>query len=88
MTGRAAAAAARGKLYEDIAGVAVRRFKYLVNDYYEELAFSINEWIHKDLEVLQPHEADTAGQASPLSWRVNHTVWVVFVARPCPGRFR
>ena len=65
VTGRAAAAAARGKLYEDIAGVAVRLFKYLVNDYYEEFAFSINQWIHRDLEILQPDDADTAGQASP-----------------------
>ena len=88
VTGRAAAAAARGKLYEDIAGVAVRLFKYLVNEYYGEFAFSINQWIHRDLEILQPDDADTAGQASPRSWRVNHTVWVVFLARRRPGRFR
>jgi hypothetical protein len=68
VTGRAAAAAARGLLHEDIAGVAVRLFKYLINDYFEEFAFSVNEWVVRDLVILTPDEADNAGQASPLSW--------------------
>jgi hypothetical protein len=74
VTGRAAAAAARGLLHEDIAGVTVRLFKYLINDYFEEFVFSINEWVFRDLEILMPDEADIAGQASPLSWRGKHHV--------------
>ena len=59
VTGRAAAAsAARGKLHEDIAGVTVRIFKYLINDYFDEFVFSINEWVVRELQVLQPHSAD------------------------------
>jgi len=60
VTGRAAAAAARGKLYEDIAGVTVRLFKYLINDYFDEFVFSINDWVVRELKVLQPHSADAA----------------------------
>ena len=63
-----AAAAARGLLHQDIVGVTVRLFKYLINDYYDEFVFSVSEWVRRDLEVLQPHEADAAGQASLLSW--------------------
>jgi hypothetical protein len=63
-----AAAAARGLLHQDICGVTVRLFKYLINDYYDEFVFSVREWVRRDLEVLQPHEADAAGQASLLSW--------------------
>ena len=74
VTGRAAAAAARGKLHEDIAGVTVRLFKFLVNDYFDTFVFFIHEWIFRDLQILQPHEVDAAGHASPLSWRAKHTV--------------
>ena len=68
VAGRAAAVAAREKLHEDIAGVTVRLYKFLINDYFDQFVASINEWIFRDLEILQPHEVDTAGHASPLSW--------------------
>ena len=74
VAGRAAAVAARGQLHQDLGGVTVRLFKYLINDYYDEFVFSINEWVLRDLEVIKPHAADAAGHASPLSWRGKHRV--------------
>ena len=74
VTGRAAATAARGQLYEDIAGVSVRLFEILINDYFEQFVFSITEWIFRELQILHPHEVDTAGHVSPLSWRGKHPV--------------
>ena len=71
VTGRAAAAAARGQLYEDIAGVTVRLFKFLINDYFDQFVLSINEWIFRELQILQPHEVDTAGHASPFHGEAN-----------------
>ena len=60
VTGRAAAAAERGKLYEDLAGVAVRLFKSLINDYFDEFVTSINAWVVRELTVLQPLSVDAA----------------------------
>ena len=74
VTGRAAAVAARGQLHQDLAGVTVRLFKYLINDYYDEFVFSINEWVLRDLVLIPQHAADAAGHASPLSWRGKHRV--------------
>ena len=71
VTGRAAAAAARGLLYQDIAGVTVRLFKFLINDYFDQYALSINDWIFRELQILQPHEVDTAGHAPPFHGEAN-----------------
>ena len=60
------AAVARGLLYQDIVGVTVRLFKYLINDYYDEFVFSVNEWVLRDLEVLPSQAAGAARHASPL----------------------
>ena len=59
------AALARGSLYLEIAGVAVRLFKYLISAYYDEFVFSVNEWVLRDLLVLPASGADKIGQASP-----------------------
>jgi hypothetical protein len=48
------AAAAGGELYRTIAGAAVRLFKYLVNDYYEEFCKTARQWVSSQLRVV-PH---------------------------------
>ena len=65
---------ARGLLHQDIAGVMVRLFKYLINDYYDEFVSSVNEWVLRGLEVLPPQAAAAARRASPLGWRGNRVV--------------
>ena len=56
--GRAAAAAAEaageGKEFEDVVANAVRIFKYLVPDYYEDFKSSIAKWVHLHVEVVEP----------------------------------
>ena len=39
------AEAAGGQLYKTICGTAVRLFKYLVNDYYEEFCSTARDWV-------------------------------------------
>ena len=56
-----AAAVARGELHATVIGVAVRLFKYLINDYFDEYVYSVNEWVLRDLEVLLPQDADAIG---------------------------
>ena len=60
-----AAATARGLLHLEISGVAVRLFKYLINDYYDEFVFSVHEWVLRDLVVLSASDVDATGQTSP-----------------------
>ena len=62
VSGRAAAVA-HGLLYQDLAGIVVRLFKYLINDYYDEFVFSVHEWVLRDLIVERPQATDAAGQA-------------------------
>ena len=54
----AAAKAAGGEKYKEITGVAVRLYKYLLNDYYEEFCTSAYEWVFSNVRVV--------GQAHPL----------------------
>jgi len=54
----AAAKAAGGEKYKEITGVAVRLYKYLFNDYYEEFCNSAYEWVFNNLRV--------EGQSHPL----------------------
>ena len=46
------ASAAGGELYKTIAGAAVRLFKYLVNDYYEEFCSAARAWTSTQLRVV------------------------------------
>ena len=56
-----AASLARGELHATVIGVAVRLFKYLINDYFDEYVYSVNEWVLRDLVVLLPKDADAEG---------------------------
>ena len=71
------ASVARGKLYRDVAGVTVRLFKYLINDYYDEFVFSVNEWVLRELEVLPPQAADAAAQAETARMQLLYTTHVL-----------
>ena len=44
--------AAGGELYKSMCGTAVRLFKYLVNDYYEEFCSTARDWVSTQLRVL------------------------------------
>ena len=55
------AAAVGGELYKTVAGTAVRLFKYITNDYYEEFRHSVRDWVSKKLHVL----AHSDGHRSP-----------------------
>ena len=46
------AEAAGGQLYKTICGTAVRLFKYLINDYYEEFCSTARYWVSTQLSVL------------------------------------
>ncbi len=46
------AAAAGGELYQTIAGTAVRLFKYIINDYYEEFCHNVRDWVSRQLRVV------------------------------------
>ena len=57
--GRAAATGAGGgELYKTITGVAVRLFKYVICDYFEEFVFSVREWVVQKLVVQSAEEAE------------------------------
>ena len=67
--GRAAAAAAHaageGKEYEGVTENAVRLFKYLVPEYYEDFVSSIALWVDRTIAFLSPH-CVAAVPGSPL----------------------
>ena len=46
------AEAAGDQLYKTICGTAVRLFKYLINDYYEEVCSTARDWVSTQLSVL------------------------------------
>ena len=75
VVGRAAAVAG-GKLYQDIAGVCVRLFKYLICDYYDEFVFSAHEWALRHLEVLPQSRSDAESQAETAR---NHSLYTAHV---------
>ena len=57
----AAAAAGDDKTFEGVTDNAVRLYKYLVPDYYEEFRLSVHTWVHETLQVLFESEAFPAG---------------------------
>ena len=58
--GRAAAAAAadagENKEFEGVTENAVRLFKYLVPQYYEDFKVSVAKWVHDALDSLSPSD--------------------------------
>ena len=67
--GRAAATAAEaageGKEFEDVVGNAVRIFKYLVPEYYEDFKTSVAAWVHLNVECVPPQAASPATGGTP-----------------------
>ena len=49
-------------LHETITGVAVRLFKYVINEYDEEFCSQVHTWVSADLEVVGPDDADDVGR--------------------------
>ena len=69
--GRVAAAAAEAageaKEFEDVTPNAVRLFKYLVPDYYEDFKLSTAAWVHEHVEVICQPQAECQPQAAHQS---------------------
>ena len=65
------------KLYVDLIGVSVRLYKYLMNDYYDEFVFSVNEWVVRCLKVLPAGEEDATGHTRTLKLRALYTQHVL-----------
>ena len=74
--GRAAKVAGK-KLYVDIIGVSARLYKYLMNDYYDEFVFSVNEWVVRCLKVLPAGQGDATRHARTLKMRALYTQHVL-----------
>jgi hypothetical protein len=82
--GRAAAAAAEaageGKEFEDVVANAVRIFKYLVPDYYEDFKFSIATWVHLHVEVVEP---EAIHQPQAVAAALSHAARMQIVYKAC-----
>ena len=66
--GVAAEAAGEGTEYEGVTSNAVRIFKYLVPEYYEDFKISIQAWVELHVEIVEPeaiHQPQAV--AAPLS---------------------
>ena len=82
MAAAAAEAAGEAKEFEDVIPNAVRLFKYLVPDYYEDFKLSTAKWVREHVEVIcqpqgacqplaacQPqaaHQSETQSETQPL----------------------
>ena len=80
IVGRVAAAAAGDSTeYEGVTANAVRLFKYLVPDYYEDFKKSVATWVHDYLKVLLPSGAGELPQdrAQAGSLQVLYTKHVI-----------
>ena len=51
-------AASTANSNDDVTGMATRLFKYLINDYYEELCTKVTNWIARSLNVVEHDEAE------------------------------
>ena len=84
IVGRVAAAAAGDSTeYEGVTANAVRLFKYLVPDYYEDFKKSVATWVHDYLKVLLPSGAGELPQdrAQAGSLQVLYTKHVMTLRR-------
>ena len=68
--GRAAASAAEdageGRDFEGVTANAVRLFKYLVSQYYEDFQASVTRWVHDTLDLVLPNDAShSAAESQP-----------------------
>ena len=59
---KAAAAAGEGKEFEFVTATCVRLFKYVVPQYYEDLANSAERWIRENVTAVVPPPPQAAGQ--------------------------
>ena len=62
----AAKDAGEGKDFEQVTANAVRLFKYLVPQYYEDFQASVKRWVHDTLDLLLPNDAShSAAESQP-----------------------
>ena len=76
VVGRAAKVAG-GALNDELVGCAVRLFKYVICDYFDDLCRSVHEWVLRDLRVLPQSEADAAAHARTVGLRSLYTAHVL-----------
>ena len=67
MAAAAAEAAGEAKEFEDVIPNAVRLFKYLVPDYYEDFKLSTAKWVREHVEVICQPQAACQAQAAHQS---------------------
>ncbi|CAK0870746.1 unnamed protein product [Prorocentrum cordatum] len=72
-----AAEIAGGALREAIAGVAVRLFKYVLNDYYEEFCTQVHDWVSAKLRVVPHADQDEGGRLQVQVLREVYTSHVI-----------
>lgn len=48
----------RKPIHEEVTGVIVRLFKYLMNDYFEEFSLSTRDWVARKLRIVGPGDLD------------------------------
>ena len=53
---------AGGELHVSLVGTAVRLFKYVLCDYFEEVCAAVQAWVEETLEVVDSSRADISGQ--------------------------
>ena len=72
-----AAKIAGGELYKSLAGTAVRLFKYILCDYFEEVCAAVHAWVHGALEVVAAGHADASAQRETAALRELYTEHVL-----------
>ena len=65
------------KTFDGVTENAVRLFKYLVPDYYEDFRLSVHIWVHETLQVLFESEALPVGQPQAARLRKLYTAHVI-----------
>ena len=72
-----AAKIAGGELYKALAGTAVRLFKYMLCDYFEEVCAAVHAWVHGALEVVAAGHVDASAQRETAALRELYTEHVL-----------
>ena len=76
VAGRAAEAAG-GTLHEHVCATCTRLYKYIICDYFDDLAFAAHEYVSRFLEVLPPSSADPAATGATAGMQALYTKRVI-----------
>ena len=68
---------AGGELHKALVGTAVRLFKYVLCDYFEDVCAAVHRWVDQVLEVLDPSKADLTSQQQAAALRELYTEHVL-----------